>query len=342
MKAAVIHEFGGPEVFSYEDVAEPKPAAGEVVVKVGACGINRYDLFLRAGQVFTDLTFPHVMGADVAGKIAAVGKEVTEYREGDAVIIAPGYPIDPEDWDYPRLNQAPSFEVTGTHTWGGNAEYVKMPARFVLADETQLPVEQVAALPLVLMTAVHAVETLGEVGKGSSVLVQAGASGSGSVCIQVARALGARVAATVGSDDKIETAQDAGAELVINYNERSFVEEVLDWTGGRGVDAVIDCIGASVFKDNLKSLRLGGIFVNFGLMGGIKAELNIRDLFFRQHQLRGSFMGTLEELRRGLQMLAHGTIHAIVDRTYPLVEVGAAHRYIDSRAVKGKVVLLPE
>lgn len=342
MKAAVIHEFGGPEVFSYEDVPEPQPAEGEVVVKVGACGINRYDLFLRAGQVFTDLTFPHVMGADVAGTIAAVGPEVTEFKEGDAVIIAPGYPTDPEEWDHRPLNQAPSFEVTGTHTWGGNAEYVKMPARFVLPDDTQLPAEQVAALPLVLMTAVHAVETLGEVSKGCTVLVQAGASGSGSACIQVARALGARVAATVGSKDKIETAREAGAELVVNYNEQSFAPEVLEWTGGRGVDAVIDCVGASVFADNLQCLRVGGIFVNFGLMGGINAELNIRDLFFRQHQLRGSFMGTIEELRRGLLMLGQGTVQAIVDRTYPLAEVGEAHRYIDSRAVKGKVVLIPE
>jgi NADPH:quinone reductase-like Zn-dependent oxidoreductase len=204
-----------------------------------------------------------------------------------------------------------------------------------------LDAEEVAAMPLVLMTAVHAVETLGEVQAGGRVLVQAGASGSGNACIQVATALGARVAATVGSQAKVETAKDAGAELVINYQERNFAETVLDWTDGVGVDVVIDNVGASVFEDNLRALRVGGIFVNFGLVGGIKATLNIRDLFFRQHQLRGSFMGSMAEFRRGLELLATGRVKAVIDQRYPLKDVADAHQYIESRAVRGKVVLIP-
>ena len=207
--------------------------------------------------------------------------------------------------------------------------------------QTGLPVEEVAAMPLVLMTAVHAVATLGEVGEGTRVLVQAGASGSGNACVQVARALGARVAATVGSPEKVETAKAAGADLVINYNERNFANDVFEWTEGVGVDVVIDNVGGSVFADNLRALRTGGIFVNFGLVGGIKAVLNFRDLFFRQHQLRGSFMGSMEELQRGLGMLRSGEVKAVVDRTFPLSEVAEAHHYIESRAVRGKAVLIP-
>ena len=154
--------------------------------------------------------------------------------------------------------------------------------------------------------------------------------------------LGARVAATVGSPEKIETAQAAGAELVINYEERSFADQILDWTDGVGVDAVIDNVGASVFDENLRALRAGGIFVNFGLVGGMKSTINLRDLFFRQHQLRGSFMGSMDELQRGLRWLREGKVKAVVDRTYPLREVAEAHRYIDSRAVRGKVVLIPQ
>jgi NADPH:quinone reductase-like Zn-dependent oxidoreductase len=292
------------------------------------------------GAVFTDLTFPHVMGADVAGTVAAAGPGVTGWSEGDRVVIAPGYPIDPADWEIKPENRAPSFEVTGTHTWGGNAEYIRMPARFVVRDETNLPPQQVAAMPLVLMTAVHAVETLGEVCQGNRVLVQAGASGSGNACIQVAKALGARVAATVGSPEKVETARVAGAELVVNYNETNFADAVLDWTDGVGVDAVIDNVGASVFEDNLKALRVAGIFVNFGLVGGIEGKINLRNLFFRQHQLRGSFMGSMDEFKRGLDMLARGDVRAVVDQTYPLSDVAEAHRYIESRAVRGKVVLI--
>jgi len=348
VKAAVIHKFGPPEVFGYEDVREPKPASGELLIKVAACGINRYDLYLRVGAVFTDLAFPHVMGADVAGRVAAIGPDVTGWREGDRAIVAPGYPVDPADADVRPENRAPSFEVTGTHTWGGNAEYIRAPARYVLRDDTGLPSEKVAAMPLVLMTAVHAVETLGEVRAGTRVLIQAGASGSGHACVQVAKVLGARVATTVGSPAKAEwlvresiLAPGVGADLVINYNERSFADAVLDWTDGVGVDVVIDNVGASVFEDNLKALRVGGIFVNFGLVGGMKATLNIRDLFFRQHQIRGSFMGSMDELRRGLRFLAEGKVKAVVDRTYPLKDVAEAHRYIDSRAVRGKVVLIP-
>jgi NADPH:quinone reductase-like Zn-dependent oxidoreductase len=341
VKAAVIREFGDPDVFRYEEVTDLEPGPSELVIKVQACGINRYDLYLRAGAVFMDITFPHVMGADVAGTVAAVGTDVTGWRKGDSAIVAPGYPIDPEDWDLRPENHAPSFEVTGTHTWGGNAEYVRAPSQFVLRDETELPMEQVAAMPLVLMTAVHAVDTLGEVRAGSRVLVQAGASGSGNACIQVAKALGAHVAATVGSAEKIATATEAGAELVINYNERSFADEVLEWAEGLGVDTVIDNVGGSVFEDNLRALRPGGIFVNFGLVGGIEAKINFRDLFFRRHQLRGSFMGSMEELKQGLAMLREGKVKALVDRTYPLRDVAEAHRYIESRAVRGKVVLIP-
>ena len=216
-----------------------------------------------------------------------------------------------------------------------------MPARFAIPDDTGLPPERVAAMPLVTMTAIHAVETLGEVKSGRRVLVQAGASGSGNVCVQVAKALGASVATTVGSEAKIETASNAGADLVIDHRRGNFADAVLEWTNGVGVDVVIDNVGASVLEDNLRALRLGGIFVNFGLVGGMKATLNIRDLFFRQHQLRGSFMGSMDELRRGLGMLRDGKIQPVIDRTYPLVEVGAAHEYIESRAVRGKVVLIP-
>ncbi len=341
MKATVIRRFGDADVLEPAEVPDPVPGSGELLVQVHACGINRYDLYLRMGAVYTDLSFPHILGADVAGTVALVGPDVTGWREGERVIAAPGYPVDPADWDIVPENAAPSFEVTGTHTWGGYAACIRMPARFVLKDPTDLPPVEVAAMPLVLMTAVHAVETLGEVGPGKRVLVQAGASGSGNACVQVARVLGARVATTVGSEEKVEVARAAGAERVINYNERNFADEVLDWTDGVGVDVVIDNVGASVFADNLRALRAGGILVNFGLVGGMRTELDLRQLFFRRHQLRGSFMGSMDELRRGLIWLAEGKIQAFVDRTYPLAEAADAHRYIESRKVKGKVVLVP-
>ncbi|MHC5108635.1 MAG: quinone oxidoreductase family protein [Planctomycetota bacterium] len=341
MKAAVIDRFGKPEVFSYRDVDDPVAGEGELVIKVEACGINRYELYLRMGAVFTDIAFPHVLGADVAGVVAEVGPGVDGWSVGDRAVVAPGFPLEPGDWDIVPENHAPSFEVTGTHTWGGNAEYIRMASRFVVRDITGLPAADVAAMPLVLMTAMNAVKTLGEVTSGSRVLVQAGASGSGNACVQVAKALGAEVATTVGSPEKVTTAEQAGADLVIQYHKENFADRLLDWTNGTGVDVVIDNIGGSVFADNLRALRHGGIFVNFGLVGGISAQLNFRDLFFKRHQLRGSFMGSMEGLRVGLAMMTAGKVKAVIDKTFPLSDIAEAHRYIDSRAVRGKVVLIP-
>lgn len=341
MKAALIRQFGKADVLQYEDVADPKPGPGEVVIRVAACGINRYDLYLRMGAVFPDIRFPHVLGADVAGTVAAVGADAG-FREGDAVIAAPGFPLDPGDWNVLPENRAPSFEVTGTHTWGGNAQYLRMPARFVLRDESNRPKDEIAAMPLVLMTAVHAVETLGEVRAGMRVLVQAGASGSGHVCVQLAKALGARVVTTVGSRAKVDFCSRSGAEMVIVRTEQSFADAVMDWTDGVGVDVVIDNVGASVFEENLRAMRVGGVFVNFGLVGGMTGTLNFRQLFFRQLQLKGSFMGSMDELRRGLQYMKEGLIKPQVDRRFPLRDAAEAHRYIESRAVQGKVVLIPD
>lgn len=341
MKAALLRQFGGPDVLEYSDLPEPSAGEGEVVIRVKACGINRYDLYMRMGAVFTDIAFPHVLGADVCGEVVETGSGVDNLAVGDRVVMAPGYPIDKRDWDVRPENMADSFEVKGTHTHGGNAEFVVAPERFVLPFSADVPDDEVAAMPLVLMTAVHAVETLGEVRPGQRVLVQAGASGSGHVCVQVARALGARVATTVGSDEKLEFVRSVGAELVMNRRSVDVEVRLMEWTEGSGADVVIDNIGAAAFETNMRVLRKGGIFVNFGLVGGMKATLDIRHLFFSQHQLRGSFMGSMDELRRGLAMLSDGTIRAHVDRRFPLEGAGEAHAYIESRAVRGKVVLIP-
>ncbi len=341
MKAAVIHEFGGYDVFKYEDIADPQPEDGYTIVKVLACGINHYDLFLRVGGIRKPTPLPHVMGADIAGEVKEITGESHGLSAGQRVIVAPGYPLDPAHWDIVPDNHAPSYSVTGTSTWGGYAQYMKVPTRFVLPDETGLPPEQVAAAPLVTVTAVHAVKTLGEVHAGQKVLVQAGASGSGSMCIQMARYLGAQVATTVGADEKFDFVRRCGADLVVNYSTTSFRDAVREWTGGTGVDVVIDNIGGGVFRDNLASLRTAGIFVNFGLVGGVKAELNFAALIFSQHQIRGSMMGSREELEEGFRLIASGAIHPTLDRTFPLSQAAAAHEYVDSRKVQGNVVLLP-
>ena len=342
MKASVIREFSkNPDVFRYEEAPTPRVRTGEVLIKVAACGLNRYDLYLRMGGIRRDIPMPHVMGADITGTVAAVGDGVGGFVEGQRVMAAPGFPVDPKDWDYEPINQAPSYMVTGTLTWGGYAEYCVMPARFVIADETGIAQDQLATIPLCMTTAVHAVKTLGQVGPGSRVLIQAGASGSGIICLQVAKALGAQVITTVGSEAKVDTVRAHGADEVILRDREDQVDRVMKFTDGRGADVVIDNVGASVFQANMNSMRVGGTFVNFGLVSGYKVEFNLRDFFFHHHVLKGSMMGTMQELADGLELLRRGIVRPVLDRTFPLKDAAAAHRYVDSRQVRGSVVLIP-
>ena len=341
MKASVIRRFGSPDVLQYEDIATPEPRAGEVRVRVRACGINHYDIFLRRGEVTRDLDLPHVMGADIIGDIDAVGSGVQDLQVQDRVLVAPGYPLDPADYDVEPVNMARSYTVTGGIRWGGYAEHMVVPARFVQRDATGLPPEQLATLPLVLTTAVHAVKTLARVAAGHRVLVQAGASGSGAMCIQVARALGAEVATTVGSPEKVEFVRGLGAAVAVNYTEASFTDAVRDWTDGRGVDAVIDNVGAAVFDGNIRALCRGGTFVNFGMVGGAAGTYPFPLVFYKQIHLHGSMMGTPAELNWGLQQVRLGRIRPILDRTLPLGAAAEAHRRIEDRSVQGKLVLIP-
>ena len=146
---------------------------------------------------------------------------------------------------------------------------------------------------------------------------------------------------TVGSEAKVETVRSIGADEVIRHDLEDQVKRVKEWTGGRGVDVVIDNVGAGVFDANMKSLRVAGTFVNFGLVSGYKTEFNIRDFFFNQHVFKGSMMGTMEELAEGLALMCAGEIRPLLDRTFPLRDAAAAHEYVDSRRVRGSVVLIP-
>ncbi len=202
MKAIVMHEFGDLDVLKYEEIETPKPKPGHVLIKVLAAGVNRFDHYIREGSVVPELPFPHILGADAAGEVAELGKGVKNLKIGDRVIPTPGYPAKEEDYDISPAITAPSFTLPGLGSWGAYAQYMEVPAHWVLKDDTGLKPEEVATFPVPLATGVRAVKVVGEVKAGNKVLVHSGASGSGSLQIQVAKALGAQVAATVRSDAK--------------------------------------------------------------------------------------------------------------------------------------------
>ncbi len=341
MKAAVIHQFGDFDVLKVEDVATPKPNPGNVLVKILAAGVNRLDHYLREGSVVPDFPFPHILGADAAGEVFRPGKGVTDFEIGERVIVVPGYPQNEEDYDIYPASQAPSFGLPGLHIPGTYAQYIEVPARFLLKDETGLTPAEAATLPVALATAVRAVKEVGGVTAGDSVLIQAGASGSGSMQIQVAKALGARVATTLRNASKADTVREIGADLVINTNDEDLVERIKEWTDGRGADVVIDNLAGDVFATSIAAAKATGVIVAFGFAAGPEVKFDIRSLFFEQKEIKGSMASDKRDMEFGLQLVSDGKIRPLLDRTMPLSEAADAHRLVANNEVIGSIALLP-
>ena len=226
MKATVIHEFGDFDVLKHEDIERPRPKPGHVLIKVLAAGVDRLDHYIREGSIVPELAFPHILGADAAGEVADLGEGVTGFGIGERVIVAPGYPQKAEETNIRPTVTAPSFALPGLHISEAYTQFMEVPAYALVKDETGLKPEEVATLPVVLATAVHSLKEIGEVKAGDKVLIHSGAGGSGSMLIQVAKALGADVATTVRSDAKGEFTRGLGADLVVNTRKEDFVERV--------------------------------------------------------------------------------------------------------------------
>ncbi|MEN8374731.1 MAG: zinc-binding dehydrogenase [Gemmatimonadota bacterium] len=341
MKAATIHAFGDFDVLTYEDVETPRPGPGEVLIKVLASGVNRFDHYIRAGEVAPELPFPHILGADAAGEVAALGDGVEGFRIGERVIPLSGFPTDADEQDVVPATSAPSFTVQGLGVPGTYAQYITVPVRFVLRDETGLSPEEAAALPMGLATGVRAVKVVGGVKAGDRVLVQAGAGSAGSMMIQVAKALGARVATTVRKEAKRAQLEELGADLVINSGTQDVVAEVKEWTGGAGADVVIDTLGGDVLQHSIDAARPFGVIVAYGFVAGVESTINVQSFFFTQKQLRGSMSADLSDLEWGLEQVRAGRIRPVLDSAYPLSEAAEAQRKVAENRVTGSVVLRP-
>lgn len=340
MKAALFREFGPASVLKLEDVRTPQPQAGNVLIKVLASGVNRLEVFLRQGTITRDIALPHVLGSDACGVIADVGPGVTGFATGDRVIPMPGYPLDERDDDANPLSAAPSYAIGGILRWGTYAEYVEVPARWVVKDPTDLTPAQVATLPMVLVTGVRAVRTVGQVRAGDHVLIQAGAAGTSTFSIQLAKSLGARVATTVDSDEKIELVKRLGADLVVDVRRDDFVKQVIDWSHGRGADVTIDNLGGTVLQRSIDATRVGGTVVTMGFVTGNEATFKVREFFFAHKTLRGTLMGDLEEFKWGLAQVAEGRIKPVLDRAFALADAAAAHELVGANGALGNVVLV--
>ena len=341
MKAAVIMGFGEPDVLETTEVPVAEPQPGHLLIKVNATGLNRFDHYIRQGDIAPELPWPHILGTDAAGEVAAVGAGVTGFEIGEAVIPVPGYPLDEDEWGIRPAGTAASFTIPGLGRPGTYAQYIEFPAEFTVRDQTGLSPELVATLPMVLATAVRSVKNVGGVKSGDTVLVHAGSGGAGSMQVQVAKALGAKVATTVRNQEDADFVRSLGADFVIDTSTDDFVARVKEWTDGQGVDVVIDRLGGDVLPKSIEAARLLGTIVVYGFSAGTETTFDVRSVFFTQKRLLGSMASDKEDLEYGIELVAAGHIKPILDRALPLSEAAEAHRLIADNEITGSVVLLP-
>ncbi len=337
MKAAIINRFGDPSVLELAVLPKPVPKRGELLIRIEAAGLNRLDHYIREGGVNPALKFPHVLGSDAAGVVEAVGEEVTGFDLGDRVLTMPGYPMDPSDDGAEILALSRSYAIRGLVEQGTYAEFMVAPARWTLKDRTGLPAVEAAALPMPLVTAVRSVKVVGCVNKGDKVLIHAGASGTGSMMIQVAKALGASVATTIRTESKADFVRRLGADLVVNMSDDNFVSQVHEWSDG-GVDVAVDNLGGPSLARSLEAVKPLGVVVLMGNVLGLDSTIPVRSVFFPQRQIRGAMGGEIEDFLWGLDLVRAGKIRPTLDRTFRLEEAAVAHRrLVDGQAV-GNIV----
>ncbi|MFQ5830344.1 MAG: zinc-binding dehydrogenase [Candidatus Methylomirabilia bacterium] len=344
MKAALFHRYGDIDVLQYEGIDTPKPGPTEVLVKVRATALNYFDLLARSGAYKPNKSFPHILGGDIAGDVAEVGSEVTHVRPGDAVVVYAALGCGRcEQCVVGEVNCcAFDYRYVGAHLWGGYAEYVKLPAWNLVPLYEGASYEEAAAFNMAFLTSWHMLATRAKIRAGEDVLILAAGSGIGVAAVQIARLMGCRVFACVGSDGKAGRVRDLGADIVINYTKQDFRQEVMTITRKRGVDVVFEHTGKDTWDRAVRSLTRMGRLVTCGATSGYEATTNLVYIFHKQLTVLGSNHGTKRELQTLIKLLGAGKLRPIVDRVLPLKEAREGHRILQDRKVFGKVVLVPE
>lgn len=338
MKAVRIHQFGGPEVLTYEDIPDPQPRKDQVLVRVKACSLNHLDLWVRTG--IPGVKLPHIPGSDIAGEIAEIGEYVTGFTGGQRVIVAPMHFCGHCAKCLAGLqNQCREFTVLGNGVDGGDCELIAVPPANLIPIPDSLDYVQAASVPLVFLTAWHMLVGLAGIKPGQTILVLGAGSGVGIAAIQIAKLFHCTVITTAGDESKLAKAKALGADHGINHYEQKISDEVRKITNKEGVDIVVEHVGAATWDHSVRCLKTGGTLVTCGATTGSDVKIDLRHLFARQLRLLGSYMGTMGELREVLSHVFAGRLEPVVDRTFPLSEIRAAHEYLEKSRMFGKVIL---
>jgi len=343
MKALAFNEFGGPDKLKLQDVPDPKIKPNEVLVRVRACALNHLDIFVREGIPMLKTPLPFWTGCDIAGEIAEVGAGVQGVKTGDRVAVNPNLTCDRcEFCAQGEDSLCAKYGILGEHVPGGLAEYVAVRADNVLSLPAKISFEEAASFVLTNMTAWRMVVTQGQVRPGQDVLVIGVGGGVSSTAVQIARLCGARVIVTSSDDAKLEKAKALGAEVGINYKKNpAWAKDVFEATGKRGVDVVIENVGAATWKDSIRSLKGGGRLVTCGATSGPVGETLIPLVFWKQVHIIGSTMANRKEFHDVMGQLFAGRLKAIIDEVVPLKDGAAAQQRLAEGKQFGKIVLTP-
>ncbi|MEU6222351.1 NAD(P)H-quinone oxidoreductase [Streptomyces sp. NPDC047042] len=324
MRAITIPEPGGPEALVWAEVPDPVPGEGEVLVEVVAGAVNRADLLQRQGFYNPPPGASPYPGLECAGRIAGIGPGVSGWSVGD--------------------------EVCALLAGGGYAQKVAVPAGQLLPVPRGVDLKRAAALPEVACTVWSNVFMISHLRPGETLLVHGGSSGIGTMAIQLAKAVGARVAVTAGTKEKLDQCAELGADILVNYREQDFVEELGQATGGTGADVILDNMGAKYLDRNIRALAVNGRLAIIGMQGGVKAELNIGALLTKRAAVTATSLRARPSAEKAAivaavrehvwPLIEAGQVRPVVDREFPMSDAAAAHRLVEESTHVGKVLLV--
>lgn len=342
MRACVYYEYGGPEVLRMEEIPLPEPGPGQAIVRVRAAGINAFDLMARSGRYKPNPGFPHILGSDFGGEVAALGPgveaPVTIGQRVTAWWVVPCHRCEQCITGHPN-RCAYDYKYLGAHLPGAYAQYVAVPAANLVPIPEDMSWEEAAAFPSGYGTAWHMLVTRANLRPGEKILIQAASAGVSTAAIQIAKVVGAYVYTTSSADWKLDRAKALGADETINYSTQDFQQEIMRRTGKRGVDVVLEHVGGDVWEKSIRCLTRGGRLVTTGGTASYEVSMNVAYVFHKELTLIGSNSVTKPELDSMMPLVRAGKLRPVVDRVFPLEEASEAHRYLEGRRHFGKVVL---
>jgi NADPH:quinone reductase-like Zn-dependent oxidoreductase len=340
MKACVLDEHGGREKLQIRDVPAPEPGPGQVLVRVRAVALNHLDIWVREGLPHLRLEYPHILGSDIAGVIEGWGPGVEDLEMGTRVLLQPAVSCERcSSCLSGRDNHCRSYAILGENTRGGYAELIAVPRSSLLPYPEPLGFEEAACIPLTFQTAWQMAVRRAGVRAGQHVLVHGAGSGVTVAAVQICKLLGATVTVTSTSEAKLERIAELGADHLILSTRDRVSSRVKKLTDGRGVDVVLDHVGGPLFEESLRSLAWGGTIATCGATAGHAAEVDLRQVFFKQISIVGSTMGRKGDLFEVLPHVRSGRMRPVLDEVFALDDAARAHERLEAGRQFGKIVL---